>query len=161
MEYDFEIQYKPGKENTAVDALSRSFVAAWSCPKLEWFNTLKCKIEADNELKELWENCEKGSPKDLNYYIHNGVLLWRNRLVAPKGSSLMQVILHEYHDAMIGVLKRFRNNDMYLPLPLQTSAKGPILEHSRVLGFCIILKHGKPEKQVHVQWRIGDTAEIS
>ncbi|XP_015969943.1 uncharacterized protein LOC107493360 [Arachis duranensis] len=66
MGYDFEIQYKPGKENTAADALSRSFMAAWSCPKPEWFNTLKSEIEADNVLRELRENCEKGSPKDPN-----------------------------------------------------------------------------------------------
>ncbi|XP_057755398.1 uncharacterized protein LOC130974540 [Arachis stenosperma] len=100
--FDFEIQYKPGIENVAADALSRCYYAAWSCPDLNWLHTLKNDLENDGSLKELLLKCREEITTDGNYSYKNGLLLWKNRVVIPRQSSLIQLILKEYHDSAIG-----------------------------------------------------------
>ncbi|XP_072086978.1 uncharacterized protein [Arachis hypogaea] len=51
--YDFEIHYKLGSENVVADALSRSYLAAWSMPRSEWLQSLKEEIATDTFLKDL------------------------------------------------------------------------------------------------------------
>ncbi|XP_015953413.1 uncharacterized protein LOC107477848 [Arachis duranensis] len=100
--FDFEIQYKPGRENVAADALSRCFFAAFYTPQLDWVTTLKEDLQADDSLKALLLQCRQNPQGEGNYSSKNGLLLWRNRVVIPLGSSLIKLILKEYHDSVIG-----------------------------------------------------------
>jgi hypothetical protein len=45
--YDFIVEYKLGKENIPDDALSRSFLMAWSQPKFEMLSSLKKDVTKD------------------------------------------------------------------------------------------------------------------
>jgi hypothetical protein len=45
--FDFQIEYKPGKENIPADALSRMFLLAWSEPKLQFLQDLQRAVQQD------------------------------------------------------------------------------------------------------------------
>ena len=46
--FNFSIEYKSGKENLVVDALSRSFLLAWTKPKFQFIEELKKEQLADS-----------------------------------------------------------------------------------------------------------------
>ena len=100
--YDFEIKYKPGVQNVAADALSRCFFAAWSTPQLDWLQTLKEELVKDDKLNQIIQQCASNGQTDNNYSCRNGLLLWRNRMVISQNSSLIHLILKEYHDTLVG-----------------------------------------------------------
>lgn len=56
--YDFTVEYRPRRQNTAVDALSRRDeeavdLHAISAPQFTWFTELRQEIEATTSLTEL------------------------------------------------------------------------------------------------------------
>ncbi|WVZ02924.1 hypothetical protein V8G54_023730 [Vigna mungo] len=79
MGYDFEIKYKPGVQNTAADALSRCFFAAWTCLRMINFN-----------------------PSYNNESTQGHRTTSINRLVVPQNSGIIPLILKEYHDTKVG-----------------------------------------------------------
>jgi len=100
--YDFEIQYKPGRENVPADALSRCFLAAWSTPSLDWLEQLKEDIKKDEQLNQHLQQCRDNNHTIQHYSYRNGLLLWKDRLVIPIKSNLVDWILKEYHDSNLG-----------------------------------------------------------
>ncbi|MCH84334.1 hypothetical protein A2U01_0005166, partial [Trifolium medium] len=70
--YDFIIEYKPGKENIVVDALSRMMA-------------LTCTSSQSHQ----------------HYTVKEGLLFWKNRIVIPTPSYLIQKLLQEYHNSPI------------------------------------------------------------
>lgn len=112
--YDYEITYKPGATNKVADALSRR-------SQSPCLNTI-CSQQA-----VLWEKLRQlqdvepylvrvgklaaaapGQP----YAIRNGLVCFKNRVVIPPHSPLMQSLLCEYHDTPVGghsgVLRTFK-----------------------------------------------------
>jgi len=81
--YDFEIQYKPGDKNIPADALSRSFLAAWSTSRLDWLDQLKMEIQQDAQLQSIWQQCSENNQLSGPYHCKNDLLLWKNRIVIP------------------------------------------------------------------------------
>lgn len=81
-EYDYEIEYKAGKTNTNVDALSRIHVATRNQTKsfTEPEKTVTAKTVRNNDLLDEQDNCES------RFYTEEE----------------KRQILHEYHDAPIG-----------------------------------------------------------
>ena len=55
MGYDYEIEYRPGRENKAADALSRLHgdLAAISCPRPAWLEEIHYEARHDPSLAEL------------------------------------------------------------------------------------------------------------
>jgi len=86
----------------ATDALSRSFFSAWSSPKHEWLDILKADIAKDEGLSKNFIECSIGGNDANHYTCRNGILLWKERVVIPPNSSLIQLILQEYHDGPLG-----------------------------------------------------------
>ncbi|KAJ9537912.1 hypothetical protein OSB04_030645 [Centaurea solstitialis] len=81
--YDFEVYYKPGKENKVADALSRIDDAqslALSIPTFTWLH----------ELRDYYTTTEEGL-----VYVHN-------RLLIPEVPALRLKLLQEYHSSTIG-----------------------------------------------------------
>jgi hypothetical protein len=54
--YDFTIEYKPGKDNVAADALSRVCVMAWSTAEVTLLDELRNDIKKDNALQGILNN---------------------------------------------------------------------------------------------------------
>ena len=57
----------------------------------------------------------------------------------------------------VSVLKKFKgeNSNPYLPLPLQTTEEGPILEPHRIVNRRVIFQNGKEVPQMQIEWGTG------
>ncbi|XP_028552383.1 uncharacterized protein LOC114580110 [Dendrobium catenatum] len=104
--YDFEIQYKPGLENKAADALSRkvecSQLIATSVPQLVDWGKLRTENMTSEELGSFREAIRKGEEIPAGYTVEDQLLLHKGRLVLPRTSSHIPLILQEFHASAIG-----------------------------------------------------------
>jgi len=100
--YDFTIEYKPGRENAAADALSRSFLMAITQNQSQLLHQIRDAVNENTELKEILQLCLQNQPPNPHYSVADELLLWKGCLVIPKSHSLINTILHELHDTMIG-----------------------------------------------------------
>ena len=83
--YDFTIQYKPGRENISVDALSRSLFIAWSEPTNHWLAKVAAVTKEDKLLSELISHYAHGGTIDPKYDVKDGLTF---RLMIPENSAL-------------------------------------------------------------------------
>ena len=114
--YDFEIQYKPGKENSVADALSRrrepiachtlTFTAIQNWDDL--LNDLSRDVELTLFKKRVLNN-EQGLD---GYTVENDRLLYKGRLVLPRTSKRILHLFREFHSSVVGghggVLKTYK-----------------------------------------------------
>lgn len=100
--FDFKIEYRPGKENLAADALPRMLMLSWSEPQPHFLQDLKSAVAQDPQLSEIVSLCAQLIPPDPNYSLKDGFLYWKSHLMIPPKSPLVQKILLEYHASPIG-----------------------------------------------------------
>ncbi|WVZ26157.1 hypothetical protein V8G54_004701 [Vigna mungo] len=100
--YDFTIEYKPGKENQAADALSRSFFMAWSNRETTLMTKIQHATQLDPHLQAVIQACASGKPLNSNYSYSDGLLQWKHRVVIPRDNEIIQLLLNEYHNSTIG-----------------------------------------------------------
>ncbi|GAU37387.1 hypothetical protein TSUD_22610 [Trifolium subterraneum] len=86
--YDFTIEYKPGKENVAADALSRLMTLSWSEPKCQFVEQVKTALHKDSQMKEILLKCASGKAP-IQYTMREGLLYWKQKLVIPKYDDLL------------------------------------------------------------------------
>jgi len=98
--YDFEVQYKPGKDNIAADALSRCFIMSVSSPKNVWLQKIVDSIQASPHWRQIFQQASNRSTSDPHYSTSNDVLYWKHRIVVPE--RLRSMILTEFHDSPVG-----------------------------------------------------------
>lgn len=102
MGYQFQIQYKPGNENRAADALSRREaepeLASFSVRQYEGFEELEREVHGDEELRKIMQQIVQGEgPR--GYTMQQGTLLYEGRLVLPRKSRKAQALIKEFHDS--------------------------------------------------------------
>ncbi|MCH79300.1 RNA-directed DNA polymerase (Reverse transcriptase), partial [Trifolium medium] len=140
--YDFEIVYKPGKLNRGADALSRVNEDGEMCQavsSVKWIDerSLKEGIQQDNHLqqviKKLQENCDSCP----GYEYTHGVLLYENRLVLPAKSTMIPLLLSEFHDTPQGghsgfyrTYRRLASNVYWIGM------KNAVQEYVRACDIC-------------------------
>ena len=111
--FEFDIAYKPGLENKAADALSRKAeitelfaVTVSTALQLE---EIGGEVDKDEELQKLIAELREDPNKHPEYSWVQGRLLRQGKLVLPRGSPLLRVILQEHHDSKMaghgGMLK--------------------------------------------------------
>lgn len=101
--FDFKIRYKLGKDNSATDALSRQM----QCMML---TTIHCstwegldeEVQADLKLKIIVQDLIGDANTHGGYQLKKGRLFYKERIVPPKNSPRMTIILHEFHDSAVG-----------------------------------------------------------
>lgn len=105
-EYDFDIKFRPGKDNVVADALSRkSFLNAISMVDNPIMNKVREASIADKDYLQLLqihtlpEPTEKERSLIKDFSIEDGCLFYRHRLYVPKCSKLKELILYEGHNA--------------------------------------------------------------
>lgn len=106
MGYQFDIQYKPGLENKAANALSRikhlPSLMALSLPAVVQLEQLSREVETDEKLRKIVVELKADPSTWLNYSVKEGQLLYKGRLVLPVGSTLISLIMQEGHDHSLG-----------------------------------------------------------
>ena len=105
--YSFEVVYKPGVENRAADALSRKpeevQLFGLSIPVTVDLDVIKREVFQDSKYMKIIRQIEQGEELQVNSYaLQKGLLMYKNRLVIVKQSSLIPVILDTFHNSTVG-----------------------------------------------------------
>ncbi|KAL4582981.1 hypothetical protein LXL04_007545 [Taraxacum kok-saghyz] len=103
--FDFEIFYKPGKENVVADALSRQtepVFLAISAITLPWLQTIRDYFTSDPAGRD-WMTAYQNTPTQFSdHRVHDGLVYFRDRLVVPPLDDLRNAILTEFHSSTLG-----------------------------------------------------------
>ena len=100
--YDFTIEYKPGKENIAADALSRVMIMAWSQPNNLFLQELREACVIDEELQNLKRQHATKPDAESKLTVRDEMIFWKDRLVVPDNTIIREKILQEFHNSAIG-----------------------------------------------------------
>ena len=114
MGYDYEITYKPGRENSAADALSRKqgspVLQNIFFPQVSLWKEIIRAVEKDPyiQAKSRVATEQPGS----SYTWCKGLLRYKGRIIVPNDTALRAKLLHEMHDTKVGghsgVLRTFK-----------------------------------------------------
>ncbi|XP_071739339.1 uncharacterized protein [Rutidosis leptorrhynchoides] len=107
MGYQFNIFYKPGKENRAADSLSRIHEGAELTSMIsypQWLdgNTLTEGYETDSRIQKLLQAVTDQPSSHPSYSVINGKLFHKNKLVIPSTSTWIPKLLDEFHSSPSG-----------------------------------------------------------
>ncbi|KAL4025181.1 hypothetical protein IC575_013559 [Cucumis melo] len=105
--YSFKVVYKPGVDNGAADALSRKpdgvQLFGLSIPITVDLEVIKKEVYQDPKYEKIIKQLEQGEElTENNYSMQRGLLMYKNRLVILKQSSLIPVILDTFHNSVVG-----------------------------------------------------------
>ena len=93
--FPYVIQYKQGKENVLVDALSRRYVLLTSLGvKMLGFKYVKDMYANDVDFADVYMACDKTAFE--KFYRHDGYLFRGNKLCVPN-CSMRELLVHEAH----------------------------------------------------------------
>lgn len=103
--YNFDVEYRPGRENSAVDTLSRKHEVEFTMMeigfRIDW-GGLWQEVENDTELVELRRRVDVGRQVPAGFSVDNNRLLFKGRLVLNRKSSWVPKLFHEFHGRLIG-----------------------------------------------------------
>lgn len=104
--FDFEIQYKPGLENKAAYALFRwevvRNVLALTVPAAIQLEDIYGEVDRYPQLKAIKEDLRADVSSHPGYTLVQERLMYRGRLVVPRNSSMISLIMRELHDGKLG-----------------------------------------------------------
>nr|KYP39590.1 Transposon Ty3-G Gag-Pol polyprotein [Cajanus cajan] len=100
--YDFSIEYKPGTENLAADALSRSFFMASAVTASDLVHQIKAALGSDTALQPILTAHSQGKALSAPYSFLDGLLFWKGRIVVPNVPAIQNQILQEFHSSPLG-----------------------------------------------------------
>lgn len=104
--YEFEIVYRPGRENGAADALSRrvegSVLSEISVSTVASYDQLLRDLKTDPEIIALKERLEAQTGEIDGYVLDKGDVRYKGRLVLPRSSDWIPKLFQEMHGGVIG-----------------------------------------------------------
>ncbi|XP_010490066.1 PREDICTED: uncharacterized protein LOC104767782 [Camelina sativa] len=112
LNYDFEILYKPGVENTTADGLSRMIqplgtlssllLMALTVPTALQLQDIYEGIEKDVVIQEETKACIEKPTRHTKFAVRDDKLWLKQMLVIPKTSKAIRLILEECHSGLFG-----------------------------------------------------------
>lgn len=107
LRYQFEVKYKPGPENKAVDALSRCFDEGEmntiiSYPLWDDRKKILEEIATDPYIQQLTSKVQENPEARAGYEVKQGILLYHGRLVISPHSPSIPWLLEEFHGTPAG-----------------------------------------------------------
>lgn len=105
--FNFKVRFKPGATNRVADALSRKnkedmeLGTLLTTNQVEW-EELEKEIAASSDLQLIRMKLELQSDDYAGFTIQGNKLLYKGRLVIPKNSVIIPVLLRQYHDFVVG-----------------------------------------------------------
>lgn len=106
MGLDYIIQYRKGRENVVVNALSRCLeegqTAAITVITPNWYREVEESYEGDNKMKELREQLILNPNSKPEYTLNQGVIRDKGRLVIGGNETLRKKILSYLHESPVG-----------------------------------------------------------
>lgn len=101
--YDFEIQYKPGKDNSAADAMSRrSSYCALSVIKVNDLEEWQAELMQDDKLQAIMQDLIVDPDSHRGYTLRDHRLYYKGKLVLPKLSNKIPILCKEFHASLVG-----------------------------------------------------------
>ncbi|WVY96197.1 hypothetical protein V8G54_028348 [Vigna mungo] len=101
--YDFEIHFRPGKENHVVDAFSgRQYFMAVSLFQTDEWETWETEVQHDPKLVSLIQELLLNPKAREGYELKKGRLFYHGTLVLPRNFSRIPSIIKELHESPIG-----------------------------------------------------------
>ncbi|KAF7814832.1 Splicing factor U2AF 65 kDa subunit [Senna tora] len=140
MGYQFEIKYKPGKENRVANALSRRGetmeLKAYSVWKYDSLEEWTQEVQKDEKLSQVFQQLLTGQNTGAEYSLKNGCLLYKGRLVLPKASTLILRLIKEFHSSPIVLLLSSVFESNYCYNIIHFSVVLSYVDHSVTLKAC-------------------------
>lgn len=100
---DFEIQYKPGTENSVADALSRRMMyAAISILTVAESESWIQELQQDPKWLKVMQDLIIAPTTHPDFHLKKGILYYKDRLVVSKLSNRIPVIMAECHETPMG-----------------------------------------------------------
>ncbi|KAA8543343.1 hypothetical protein F0562_021162 [Nyssa sinensis] len=177
--YDYDILYKPGRENSVVDALScvtdSPTLNVLFISQAQIWEDIKTAAEGDAYMDRIGKLA--ATKPGLPYTKRNGLILYKNRVVVPPKSQIPDQLLREFHDFPLGdhsgVLRTYKRiaQQFYWPsmyrmvnerrLVIQVQVTLPplngdgafIIEPEEIIDTRWIKKGGKFLEESLVKWK--------
>ncbi|WVY93302.1 hypothetical protein V8G54_032390 [Vigna mungo] len=101
--FDFEIRFRPGKDNPVADALSRkSYFMSISVLQPTQWDSWDEESQTDTGMASLIQDLMIDPNSHVGYELHKGRLFYKGKSVLPRGSSSIPTIFKDMHESPTG-----------------------------------------------------------
>lgn len=106
--FDFTITYRPGKDKSPADGLSRiedaslNAIQAVTRPVIALLDTLRSFFITDPDARTMVQKVQAADPDFLDYEFRDGLLFFKQRIWIPKSAALIPLLIAKFHASPIG-----------------------------------------------------------